>query len=81
MIAMDVRSEMLDAEIELRDLLLGTPGQAVTGIVHGYNRRSLPEREAFVSVLATHIAIAEAVKRAVSLSASAGSAEMREPFA
>jgi hypothetical protein len=55
----DVNSEMQNAELELRQILRSSPGAAASGILQAYNRRSLEEREAFVSVLAARIAVAE----------------------
>ncbi len=74
---MDVRSDMQNAEIEVRDLLAQSLGNAVNGILEAYISRSSSEREAFVSVLAARLVSAEIIKHSHKNPSSA-TAETRE---
>ena len=76
---MDVRSDMQNAEIEVRDLLAQSLSNAVKGIVEAYLSRSSSEREAFVSVLAARLVSAEIIKRSRKNPSSA-TPETREFF-
>ena len=59
---MEIASEMQSAEIELREILAQSPGQALEGIMEAYTLRDATEREALVAVLAGRIVSSEACK-------------------
>lgn len=55
--AMDVHSEMMNAENEIRSILDGgwSPGEAMNKLIEAFNRRESSERELFVTVLSARI--------------------------
>jgi hypothetical protein len=61
MIAMDVRSEMQHAEMEIRTAMGSSPGSAMKYIIESYERRDGLQKDSFVAALIGHLVSIRAV--------------------
>jgi len=60
--AMNIRSEMSCAELEIRKALERTPGTALHNLMEAYNSRPALEKEVFVAALVGHLVSARAAQ-------------------
>lgn len=61
MVAMDIRSEMQCAEMEIRGAFGGSPGAAVKCLIGSYERREAIQKDSFVAALIGHMVSMRAV--------------------
>lgn len=57
---MKPRSEMQVAEKEIREIMAAQPSEAMCGLLRAYTQRADTEKDSFVAVLISHLAIPQA---------------------